>query len=198
MADYVDVFINSMKNEGAERRILDVGIGNGENSVRLAETGHTVVGITNCEEEYVRAKRIAQRRGLGKCTFLMMSVEGIQGKFDPNFFDGVIASKVLHFLSSRTIIPTINTLKLLTAPGGWNVIQGYLVDPVQSQSEANREKMFTPGELWGIYAGDIDWQITDYSEDPFSGQIAGGREWVSSLARMIARKSKTPRSRQGR
>ncbi len=195
MADYVDGFIESMTTERTEHRILDVGIGSGEKSIALAEIGHTVVGITNCEEEYEKAKRKAQRRGLGNCTFLMMDAMGIGGEFGLGFFDTIIASRVLHLLPSQEIVPTVKALMSLTAPGGLHIVQGYLVDPVLSQSKNNCEDMFKPGELRGIYAGDTDWKITDYAEDTFSRQIAGGQEWVSSLAKLTARKSKTPRSR---
>lgn len=196
MIDYVDKFIDSMANEGVEHRILDVGIGNGEKSIKLAEIGHTVVGITNCEEEYERARRMVQRRGLGNCIFLMMNVGGIEGEFGAKFFDDIIASRVFHFLPRRVRVSTVDTLKSLTAPGGLHIVQGYLVDPALTRSKTNREKMFNPGELRGVYAGDTDWQITDYAEDAFSRQIAGGQEWVSSLAKLMARKSKTPRSRK--
>ena len=57
-SDYVDGFIESMTTERTEHRILDVGIGSGEKSIALAEIGHTVVGITNCEEEYGKAKKM--------------------------------------------------------------------------------------------------------------------------------------------
>lgn len=184
-----------MANETVVHRILDVGIGRGEYSIRLAELGHTVVGITNCKEEYKQAKRTAQRRGLGNCTFMHMCAQDLGGKFDPGFFDTVIASRVLHLLPNQTTPLTIDTLKSLTAPGGWHIIQGYLVDPALSRSKTNREKMFKPGELQRVYAEDIGWQITNYVEDTFSRQIAGDQEWVSSLAKMTARKSKIPRSR---
>ena len=195
MTDYVDGFIESMTTERTEHRILDVGIGSGEKSIALAEIGHTVVGITNCEEEYDKAKKMVQRKGLGNCTFLMMSVEDIKSEFGINFFDDVIASRVFHFLPREATLPTIDTLKSLTAPGGQHIIQGYLVNPALSRSKINREKMFKPGELREIYAGDTRWTVEGYSEDPFSCQLVGDKEWVSSLVKMTARKSKTPRSR---
>ena len=195
MTDYVDGFIKSMTTERTEHRILDVGIGCGEKSMKLAEIGHTVVGITNCEKEYEKAKKMVQRKGLGNCTFLMMSVEDIKSEFGINFFDDVIASRVFHFLSGQATLPTIDTLKTLTAPGGQHIIQGYLVDPALSRSKTNCEKMFKPGELREIYAGDTRWTVEGYSEDPFSCQLVGDKEWVSSLVKMTARKSKTPRSR---
>lgn len=162
----------------------------------MAEIGHTVVGITNCEEEYKKAKWAARRRGLGNCTFLMMSVEGTKEEFDVSFFNHIIVSKVLHLLPNQAITSTIGTLKSLTAPGGLHIVQGYLVDPALSQSKNNRESMFKPEELARIYAKDC-WEITDYAEDPFSRQIAGGKEWVTSLVRMIARKSKAPSDNEG-
>ncbi len=196
MIDYVDKFVGLMKAERFAHKILDVGIGNGEKSLKLAEIGHTVVGITNCEEEYERAKWAARRRGLGNCTFLMMSVEGTKEEFDVSFFNHIIVSKVLHLLPNQAITSTIGTLKSLTAPGGLHIVQGYLVDPALSQSKNNRESMFKPEELARIYAKDC-WEITDYAEDPFSRQIAGGKEWVTSLVRMIARKSKAPSDNEG-
>ena len=195
MADYVDEFIKSMATERTEHRILDVGVGSGEKSMKLAELGHTVVGITNCEEEYEKAKKMVQRRGLGNCTFLMMNVEGIESEFGRSFFDDVIASRVFHFLPDQATLPTINALKSLTAPGGQHIIQGYLVNPTLSRSKTNREKMFKPGELREIYAGDTQWAVEDYSEDSFSCQSVGDNEWVSSMAKITAIKSKTPRSR---
>ena len=192
---FSDRFVESMANATVVHRILDVGIGSGEHSIRLAELGHTVVGITNCEKEYEKAKKMVQRKGLGNCTFLMMSVEGIKSEFGINFFDDVIASRVFHFLPSQITLPTIDTLKSLTAPGGQHIIQGYLVNPALSRSKINREKMFKPGELREIYAGDTRWTVEGYSEDPFSCQLVGDKEWVSSLVKMTARKSKTPRSR---
>jgi len=87
--------------EGAEKiRVLDVGCGTGNYSIKLAEKGFKVVGIDKSPEMLKIARQKVERRGY--------SIELIQGDalrlpFANKEFDAVISVATLEFVSAPLI-----------------------------------------------------------------------------------------------
>jgi len=174
--------------------MLDVGCGLGQTALRLASLGHQVMGISNNETDIENAKESARRRGINTCMFEAMDARDIRSNFDKGFFGAVIVCDMLHLMTKEDSLATIDSIKDLTHPGGYNAVWGYLVDPEMSTSDRNSERMLHPGELASIYEGDPHWRVTEAIEEKFLSSLYIGQEHVSSHAGMIARKQTRPAS----
>jgi SAM-dependent methyltransferase len=104
-------------------RILNVGCGSGDLSIRLAQLGHDVRGI-DVESAYIRlaednAKRTATR---GRCSFAVCSIEDYQSE---TRFDCVVSTDVLEHIADdrRAFVKMVDLLYpggllLITVPAG--------------------------------------------------------------------------------
>jgi 2-polyprenyl-3-methyl-5-hydroxy-6-metoxy-1,4-benzoquinol methylase len=103
-------------------RILNVGCGSGELSLRLAEAGHRVVGI-DLEPRYVElAVRNAATRPELDCAYEVCAIEDYRG---PGGFDAAVATDVLeHIADDRRAFASMarlvrpGGLVLITVPAG--------------------------------------------------------------------------------
>ena len=82
------------KPEG-EMKILDVGCGTGNFSIKLAEMGCKVIGIDKSEKMLEEAKRKAEMKGLN-IEFLNMDVYDIE--LSDESFDGVFSMAAFEFI----------------------------------------------------------------------------------------------------
>ncbi len=184
---FVESFINQMDGKG-RLKILDVGCHIGTNTIQMARLGHHVMGVSIDDEDIEIARKQARRNGLSNCSFETMDARDLKSKFDSGFFNAVLVSDMLHEMDKADSIATIDAVKTLTAPKGLNAIRGYLVDPHNSISERNIERMFQPDELRVTYDADPNWRVLDSTEDVFTPIVHNGRERVSSHADVIAQK----------
>jgi 2-polyprenyl-3-methyl-5-hydroxy-6-metoxy-1,4-benzoquinol methylase len=97
--------------------ILDVGGGNGFNSIHYAKKGHLVTLLDYSTEMLSEAKRLAKIAGvLNKITFCQVDVEEIKENFGDQQFDFIICHLMIEF-----VVDPINVLKNicdLIAPDG--------------------------------------------------------------------------------
>lgn len=79
------------------KRLLDYGCGNGEDSIRAAEKGASVVGIDISEVSITHCKQRALAAGVSESTeFHVMDAEAL--RFEDNSFDLIMEYGVLHHL----------------------------------------------------------------------------------------------------
>jgi len=89
---YVDSW---MQSRCREKRLLDYGCGNGEDSIVAAQHGAFVVGIDISDVSIANCRQRALEAGVSDRTkFLVMDAESLQ--FDDNSFDIVVEYGVLH------------------------------------------------------------------------------------------------------
>lgn len=74
-------------------RVLEIGVGNGRDSIYFSKKGHSVVGIDIAERPVQEAKKAASKEKQD-IIFLQMDAEDL--KFHNDFFDGVYTLSVLH------------------------------------------------------------------------------------------------------
>ena len=141
---------------GPRARVLDLGCGEGRDSVFLAERGHSVVGLELSIDGLRKAARLAADRGV-RVTWVCaaLPVVPLSGPFDLVFSCGSI-----HYVASADRPRLFQELGALTRPGG------YHAHAVFTARRVYREKgevvhYFTPRELGDAYR---DWDGLRHDE----------------------------------
>ena len=101
------------------RRVLDLGCGNGGQSIYLARMGYEVYGIDVSEEAIKLARDYASQEQLD-VTFLTQGCE--QLSFEPDFFDAVICHGVLDHVPMETAIDSVQEIQRVLRPGGLSLV----------------------------------------------------------------------------
>jgi tellurite methyltransferase len=132
-------------------RVLDLGCGEGRDSVFFASRGFEVTGVEVSLAGLRKAERLARERGL-EVRWLHgdMAHVSLDGAFDLVYSCGAI-----HYVPRRERARLFPRLKALTLPGGYHACI------VFTDRRVYREKgevmdCFVPGELTGAYA---NWRI---------------------------------------
>ena len=141
---------------GPRARVLDLGCGEGRDSVFLAERGHSVVGLELSIDGLRKAARLAADRGV-RVTWVCAALPAVplSGPFDLVFSCGSI-----HYVASADRPRLFQELGALTRPGG------YHAHAVFTARRVYREKgevvhYFTPRELGDAYR---DWDVLRHEE----------------------------------
>jgi tellurite methyltransferase len=133
---------------GPRSRTVDLGCGEGRDSVFLAEHGHEVIGLDPACEGLRKARQLAEHRGVSVpwvCAGLPDLP--IRGPFDLVFSCGSI-----HYVARDARGALFEELRCLTPPGGFHA------HVVFTERRIYREKnevvhYFTPNELRDAYRG---------------------------------------------
>jgi S-adenosylmethionine-dependent methyltransferase len=97
--------------------ILDIGGGNGADSIFYAKQGHTVTCLDASSAMLAEAKENAGAQGVsGNITFTQGNAEDIQERFNGNKYDLVLCHLMMEFLPEAPGF--LNNLYNLVAPGG--------------------------------------------------------------------------------
>lgn len=97
------------------KEILEFGSGQGKFSVALAKLGAKVTAIDIGEDLIRLGKRVATVNNV-KCEFIVGRIEELQ--FKKNTFDFVVGNAVLHHLSRKAIIKSLNEAYRVLKPHG--------------------------------------------------------------------------------
>ena len=171
----------------APGRALDVGCGNGRNTLYLAKKGFDVDAWDVATERLANLDRIAAAEGLEDHVFVN---EIDLNHLEPDAFDGpydfILSTVVLMFLQPASVPPLVAAMKGQTAPGGFNLI----VSAMDSDDYPCRVPFpfrFKAGELKALYDG---WEIIKYDENP--GKLhktdENGNRIEMRFATLLARK----------
>ena len=98
-------------------RILDVGGGDGADSLPLAEDGHDVTVLDFAPELLAQAQRAAESRGVAdRVRTMRADLDDLEAGDGLGAFDVVLCHNVLHY---RADVPaTVRLLRTLVRPGG--------------------------------------------------------------------------------
>ncbi|WP_422731038.1 tellurite resistance methyltransferase TehB [Leclercia pneumoniae] len=164
-------------------KTLDLGCGNGRNSLYLAANGFDVTawdknpaGISNIES-------IKAKEGI---TTLQTAIKDLNTlRFDGEY-DFILSTVVMMFLEAKTIPGLIANMQECTKPGGYNLIVAAM-DTDDNPCTVGFPFAFKSGELSAYYAG---WDLLKYNEDV--GELhrtdAEGNRIKLRFATMLARK----------
>jgi tellurite methyltransferase len=164
---------------GAGARVLDLGCGEGRDSVYLAERGHHVTGVELSIVGLRKAARLAAERGARvRWVCAAMPDLPVRGPFELVYSCGSI-----HYVARRERSALFERLWTLTRPGG------YHAHVVFTDRRIYREKdeivhYFAPQELRQAYR---DWSILRHDEGLISCAQDGSLH-VHSVETIVARR----------
>ena len=141
--------VSALLQPGA--RVLDLGCGEGRDSVFFAARGCDVTGVDVSASGLRKAERLARAHGV--------SVRWVRGDVAhgiPNGpFDLVYSCGAIHYVPKRQRARLVSRLKAVTQPGG-NHAHVVLTDSRIYIEHGERIDYFVPGDLSRAYA---DWLI---------------------------------------
>lgn len=164
-------------------RILDVGCGEGRDSIFLAGHGFEVDAFDVSESGIAKVKRISTSKNVKVSAWVQDLTEF---KFD-KFYDVVTSQGVLHLVEREQWYNFIMQAKENTNPGGMNII-GIFTNklPATPDNAPFTKGLFNEGELKTLYD---DWEIIHHYAREFEDEHPGGIKHKHASEGIIARKT---------
>lgn len=167
----------------APGKALDLGCGNGRNSLYLAANGFDITAWDKNPASISNLERIRQAEGLENLRTAIKDLNALS--FDGEY-DFILSTVVMMFLEAKTIPGLIANMQRCTRPGGYNLIVAAM-DTDDFPCTVGFPFAFKPEELRNYYAG---WALLKYNEDV--GELhrtdASGNRIKLRFATMLARK----------
>ena len=160
--------------------VLDVGCGEGRNSIFMAKLGNRVDAFDLSENGIKKAKKIA---GLEKAAVCFFTCDLGAFVFEKEY-DIILSHGVLHLPEKKVRDPFIREMQAHTKTGGFNVI-GVFTDrlPATPDNAPFTHSLFRVGELPEKYKG---WEIVHHQEGTFTDSTPGGIHQEHAYERSIA------------
>lgn len=164
--------------------VLDVGCGEGRNSIFMAKLGHTVDGFDISENGIAKAREAAKAVGV-EVNFFCCDLGGFEFEKD---YDVILSHGVLHLPQKEVRDRFILKMQEHTKPGGYNAV-GIFTNrlPATPDNAPFTHSLFDVGELPAKYQG---WEIVHHLEGTFKDTHPGGIHHEHAFERVIARKIK--------
>jgi tellurite methyltransferase len=163
------------------RTWVDLGSGEGRDSIYFARQGYRALGVDISSVGVQKAKRRASRLGVN-VRFLVGDIRTYQLS---HRVDVLFCSGALNNLPRRIRASRFEHFKASTAPGGINAMNADVPKPyIPPQSTNPFATPFRSGELLGYY---WDWQILDSGQGEFISN-SGGVPHRKAMDVVIARK----------
>lgn len=142
----------------APGKTLDLGCGNGRNSLYLAANGYDVTAWDKNPMSIQNLLSIREAEGLEN---LQASVKDLNTLTIDGEYDFILSTVVMMFLESSTIPRLIHNMQRCTKPGGYNLIVAAM-DTDDFPCTVGFPFAFKAGELKNYYEG---WDLLKYNED---------------------------------
>ncbi|XTZ40369.1 tellurite resistance methyltransferase TehB [Salmonella enterica] len=163
---------------------LDLGCGNGRNSLWLAAQGFDVTAWDKNPLSLNKLQAIREAEGLDNLRISEVDLNTLH--FD-GAYDFILSTVVLMFLQASTIPGLINNMQRCTKVGGYNLIVAAM-DTADFPCTVGFPFAFKEGELRDYYAG---WKLLKYNEDV--GELhrtdANGNRIKLRFATLLAQKN---------
>lgn len=165
-------------------KTLDLGCGNGRNSLYLAANGFDVTAWDKNPMSISNVERIKAAEGLDNLQTKVVDLNSLS--FDGEY-DFILSTVVMMFLEASTIPGLIANMQRCTRPGGYNLIVAAM-DTADFPCTVGFPFAFKEGELRRYYQG---WELLKYNEDV--GELhrtdANGNRIRLRFATLLARKT---------
>jgi tellurite methyltransferase len=163
------------------RTLVDLGSGEGRDSIYFARQGYRVLGVDISSVGVLKAERRASRLGVN----VRFRVGDIRTYLLGRRVDVVFSSGVLNNLPRRIRVARFEHFKSSTSPGGINAMYADVPKPyIPPQTTNPFASPFRSGELLGYYG---DWEILDSGQVEFVSR-SGGVPHRKAMDVVIARK----------
>jgi len=139
-------------------KVLDLGCGNGRNSLYLANKGSDVTAWDKNPNSLSNLQRIRDAEGLNNLHIDSVDLNNLT--FDGEY-DFILSTVVMMFLEAKTIPGLIANMQRCTKPGGHNLIVAAM-DTADYPCNVGFPFAFKEGELRNYYAG---WELLKYNEE---------------------------------
>jgi len=164
-------------------KTLDLGCGNGRNSLYLAANGFDVTAWDKNPASIANIESIKAKEGIAN---LQTAIKDLNSLSFDGEYDFILSTVVLMFLEAQTIPGLIANMQRCTRAGGYNLIVAAM-DTDDYPCTVGFPFAFKAGELKDYYAG---WELLKYNEDV--GELhrtdAQGNRIKLRFATMLARK----------
>ncbi|MBA2694142.1 MAG: class I SAM-dependent methyltransferase [Rubrobacter sp.] len=137
--------------EGEPLRVIDIGAGEGRDSVFFAERGFDVLAVDAAPNGLEKATRLAKERGVE-----VEVREGDVNSLEPEgSFALVYSAGTIQYLRPENREKQFAHFRERTAPGGFHALLTFVEDPEipPAPDWSENEFLYAPGELREYYAG---------------------------------------------
>ncbi|WP_065357131.1 tellurite resistance methyltransferase TehB [Kluyvera georgiana] len=139
-------------------KTLDLGCGNGRNSLYLAANGYDVTAWDKNPMSIQNLRSIREAEGLDN---LQVAIHDLNTLSFDGEYDFILSTVVMMFLEANTIPRLIDNMQRCTKPGGYNLIVAAM-DTDDFPCTVGFPFAFKTGELKNYYKG---WNLLKYNED---------------------------------
>jgi len=164
-------------------KTLDLGCGNGRNSLYLSANGYSVTAWDKNPMSIANIERIKAAEGLDNLEIATVDLNALSFEGE---YDFILSTVVMMFLEPQTIPGLIANMQCTTVPGGYNLIVAAM-DTDDFPCTVGFPFAFKAGELAEYYSG---WEVVKYNEDV--GELhrtdANGNRIKLRFATLLARK----------
>ena len=165
-------------------KTLDLGCGNGRNSLYLAANGFDVTAWDKNAASINNIDTIRQAEGLNTLQTAIVDLNALSFEGE---YDFILSTVVMMFLEPQTIPGLIANMQRCTKAGGYNLIVAAM-DTADFPCTVGFPFAFKENELRDYYAG---WELEKYNEDV--GELhrtdANGNRIKLRFATLLARKA---------
>ena len=165
-------------------RALDLGCGQGRNSLFLAQNGFDVTAVDQNELSLEILQSIVEQEDLD----MPVGLYDINSASISQDYDFIVSTVVLMFLQADRIPTIIQNMQEHTTVGGYNLIV-CVMDTEDYPCSVNFPFTFKEGELADYYK---DWELVKYNENPghLHRRDENGNRIQLRFATMLAKKVK--------
>ena len=173
------------KQEGS---VLEIGAGEGRNSLFLATEGFDVEAMDVSDRGIAKLQESADTKGLK----IKTHVADITLFTPERSYDVIVSTFVAHHQSRGEALAIIQLIKDQTNPNGLNVIAVFTKDGDFYRNNPETDRFYPDlGELSRLYS---DWEVLEYSEEEGKAlqKKVDGSPMLNIVARILARKPTSP------